>query len=64
MNTNPTLKDVAIEVLKKLPPSASLGEIIGKINLAAQVVEGIKDADEGKVVSTEDLLKRVDIWIK
>lgn len=56
----PTLKDLTIEVLKNVSPTASLEEIMYKINLAAQVMEGIKEADEGKVISTEELLKRVD----
>jgi predicted transcriptional regulator len=33
-----------------------------KINLAAQVMEGMKDAEQGKIISTEELLKRVDSW--
>lgn len=60
----PTLKDITIEVLKNVSPSASLEEIMYKINLAAQVMEGIKDAEESKVISTEDLLKRMDSWAK
>lgn len=62
--TMPTLKDLTIEVLKNVSPSASLEEIMYKINLAAQVMEGIKDADEGKVMSTDELLKRIDSWAK
>jgi len=60
----PTLKDLIMEVLKNVSPSASLEEIMCKVNLAAQVMEGIKDADEGKVISTEVLLKRIDSWAK
>lgn len=60
----PTLKDLTIEVLKNVSPSASLEEIMYKINLAAQVMEGIKEANEGKVVSTDELLKRIDSWAK
>jgi hypothetical protein len=60
----PTLKDITIEVLKNLPPSATLEEIMYKINLAAQVVEGIKDADLGKTISTEDLLNKINSWAK
>ena len=60
----PTLKDIIIEVLKNISPSASLEEIMYKINLAAQVMEGINDAEQGKVVSTDELLKRMDSWAK
>ncbi len=59
-----TLKDISIEVLKNISPSASLEEIMYKINLAAQVMEGIKDADQGNVISTDELLKRIDSWAK
>lgn len=60
----PTLKDLTLEVLKNVSPSASPEEIMYKINLAAQVMEGIKDADAGKVISTDELLKRIDSWAK
>jgi predicted transcriptional regulator len=60
----PTLKDITIEILKNISPSASLEEIMYKINLAAQVMEGIKDAEQGKVISTDELLKRMDSWAK
>jgi len=58
----PTLKDFTLEVLKNTSPSASLEEIMYRINLAAQVMEGIKDVDEARVISTEELLKRIDSW--
>ncbi len=60
----PTLKDITIEVLKNISPSASLEEIMYKINLAAQVMEGMKDAEDGRLISIEDLLKRIDSWAK
>ena len=60
----PTLNDITIEVLKNISPSASLEEIMYKINLAAQVMEGIKDAEGGNVISTDELLKRMDSWVK
>lgn len=60
----PTLKDVTIEVLKNLPPSATLEEIMYKINLASQVVDGLKDVELGKTISTEELLNKIDSWAK
>lgn len=60
----PTLKDVTIEVLKNISSSASLEEIMYKINLAAQVMEGIRDAEQGRVITMDELVKRVDSWAK
>ena len=59
-----TLKDMTIEVLKNISPSATLEEIMYKINLTAQVVEGLKDAEQGRVISTDELLKKIDSWAK
>ncbi|HET9054990.1 MAG TPA: hypothetical protein VFM90_12495 [Cyclobacteriaceae bacterium] len=50
--------------MKNIPPSASLEEIMYKINLAAQVMEGIRDAEQNRVITTDELLKRIDSWAK
>ena len=60
----PTLKEISIEVLKNIPANASLEEIMYRINLAAQVMEGISDAEKGNTLTTADLLKRIDSWEK
>lgn len=60
----PTLKYITIEALKNVPPSASLEEIRYKINLAAEVMEGIKNAGEGKVIWTEKASAHVDCILK
>ena len=52
------LKNVAIERLKKLPDDVSLEDIMYEINFIAQVFEGLKDAEEGKTITTEELLKK------
>ena len=58
------LKEVSIETIKKLPDNCSIDDIMYEINFVAQVLEGLKDAEEGKVITTEQLLKRVDEWAK
>jgi predicted transcriptional regulator len=58
----PSFKQAAIETIKRLPDQCSFDDIMYEINFVAQVYEGIKDADNGKVISTEELLKRVKQW--
>ncbi len=60
----PLLKQASIETIKRLPDQCSFDDIMYEINFVAQVYEGLKDADNGKVISTEELLKRVDQWQK
>jgi predicted transcriptional regulator len=50
------------ETLKKMPERSSQERNMCQINLIAQVLEGVKDADEGRLITTEELLARVDKW--
>jgi predicted transcriptional regulator len=58
------LKETAIETIRKMPDGCSLENIMYQINLVAQVLEGVKDAEEGKLITTEELLARVEKWAK
>ena len=58
------LKEVTIETIKRLPDECSLEDIMYRINLVAQVFEGLKDAEEGKLLTTEELLNRVEQWAR
>jgi predicted transcriptional regulator len=60
----PLLKQASIETIKRLPDQCSLDDIMYEINFVAQVYEGLNDADNGNMISTEELLKRVDQWQK
>jgi len=35
-----------------------------QIDFVAQVLKGLQDAENGKFISTEELLKKVDKWSK
>ncbi len=58
------LKEASIETIKKLPDSCSVDDIMYEINFIAQVLEGLKDAEAGRVITTEELLRRVEEWAK
>ncbi len=58
------LKEVSIETIKQLPDDSSLEDIMYEIDFVAQVLKGLQDAENGKLISTEELLKRVDKWSK
>ncbi|MFH1825083.1 MAG: hypothetical protein ABH873_07680 [Candidatus Firestonebacteria bacterium] len=59
-----TVKEVVIETMKRLPDGCSIEDMMYEINFVAQVLEGLKDAEEGRVLTTEDILKRVKKWAK
>jgi predicted transcriptional regulator len=59
-----TLKESAIETIKRLPDGCSIEDIMYELNFVAQVFEGIKDADNGKTLTTEGVLKKVEEWVR
>lgn len=47
------LKEVAIETIKRLPDECSLEDIMYGIDFVAQVLEGMQDAEAGRLLTTE-----------
>jgi predicted transcriptional regulator len=58
------LKEATIARIKKLPDGVSIEDIMYEVNFIGQVLEGLKEAEQGKVISTEELISRVDEWGK
>lgn len=56
------IKYNAIEAIKKLPDGCSTEDIMYQIYFVSQVLEGLKDAEEGRVLSTGDVLEQVEKW--
>jgi len=56
------LKEASIETIKRLPEECSVDDIMYEINFVAQVFQGLEDARQGRLITTEELLKRVDRW--
>lgn len=57
-----TIKESAIETIKRLPDGCTIEDIMYELNFVAQVVEGINDADNGNTLTTEEVLKKVEEW--
>jgi predicted transcriptional regulator len=59
-----SIKEAALEMIKKLPDECTVEDIMYEINFVAQVLDGLRDAEEGKTISTDDLIDRVRKWRK
>jgi len=58
------LKELAIESIRRLPEGCTVEDIMYRVHFAAQVLEGLRDAESGRLLSTEELIERVDQWAK
>ena len=59
-----TIKAAAIETIMQLPDNCSVEDIMYRIDFIAQVLDGLKDAEEERLLTTEELLQRVAQWAK
>jgi len=58
------LKETTIETIRRLPDGCSLEDIMYKINFVVQVIDGLKNAEDGNLLTTDELLDRVEQWAK
>ena len=53
-----------LEQIEMLPDEFSIDELVERLILLDKVERGIKDAEEGKIISHDEMLKRVNAWFK
>ena len=57
-------KQSAIEVIENLPDDSSYDDIMERLFFLQKVEVGLKDIEEGKVVSHEEVKKRLARWLR
>lgn len=58
------VKDVAHQLIDRLPDEASLDDIIHALYIQAKIEHGEQQIREGLGVSDEEALKRLSKWVK
>jgi predicted transcriptional regulator len=57
-------KDKLSKTINSLPDSFTIDELIDQLIFMEKVEDGLKQSDEGKVVSNEDVKLMIDKWSK
>ena len=57
-------KEKLNKTINNLPESFTIDELIDQLIFIEKVEEGIKQSDEGKVISNEDVKQMIDKWSK
>jgi hypothetical protein len=57
-----SIKQTSLAVIQSLPESSTLADIMRQINFATQTIEGLKDVREGKTMTSQVLLTKLDEW--
>lgn len=56
-------KDAVMEAVRKLPEDVTLEEILEEIQILAAIQRGEVAAQEGRLISHEDVKQRVASWL-
>lgn len=56
------IKQAAIEAIKRLPNECTVEDVMYQVFFISQVLDGLNDVQEGKIMTTEELLARVEKW--
>ena len=56
-------KDQVHQILERLPESASLEDIQYHIYVRQKIEQGLEDADAGRVISHDEVRRRLAKWI-
>lgn len=55
-------KEIVLEAVRELPDEATFPEILEQIAILAAIQEGEADADAGRVISHDEMKKRIAQW--
>jgi len=57
-------KTNVIRTITRFPDNFSIDELVDKMILLEKIEKGIQDADNGRVISENELEKRIEEWSK
>lgn len=57
-----TLKQEAINIIRKLPESANIDDIMYELYVLDKIKKGKEAAERGEVISVENLKKEMKTW--
>ena len=59
----PTNKQLALDVVRRLPDDATMDDIREEIEILASIQAGIEDIEAGRYVSHEEVKRQVAQWL-
>lgn len=57
-------KEAMIEMIRQLPDEATLDELLEELAFRMHVEEGLRDADNGDVITHEEFKRQAAKWLK
>ncbi len=58
-----SVKEDVLRLIQSMPEHVTMNEIIDELNVRAKIEEGLKDLDEGKFITHDEVRRRLDQWL-
>jgi predicted transcriptional regulator len=55
-------KELVLETVREMPDTATIEEILEELAILAGIARGEQAADQGRVISHEEMKRRVESW--
>jgi predicted transcriptional regulator len=59
-----TAKEQITEIIRRQPDDSSYDEIVRELAFELMVQRGLKNSDEGRTISNEEMQRRIKTWRK
>jgi predicted transcriptional regulator len=56
-------KEAVLDIVSKMPDEATLSDIMYELYVRHEIEEGLRDIDEGRTISHEEAMKRLERWL-
>lgn len=56
-------KEAAIEIIKRMPDTATVSDIIAELSVRQQIEEGLRELDAGLGIPDEEVRTRLSKWL-
>lgn len=57
-----TAKQEAMDTIQRLPESVDFEEIVYRLHVLNQIHQGLKNVEEGRFISSEELKREIEQW--
>jgi predicted transcriptional regulator len=58
----PSLRRHVIQALEQLPDDVTIEDIVDCLDFVHAVLQGLADADQGKVIPHDEVMRRMRLW--
>lgn len=58
----PSIKEQMIKLIQEQPEDSSYDEILRELAFSRMIERGLADSDSGRIISNEEMKRRIRLW--